>query len=436
MSILNKGLGADKRSWYIWLACIIGCCFILKNLWSQFYPFIMDMYALEARTEVAFSNSCLGFGNLIIGPVIYGYLFDKFGPKPCFAMSAVCMVIALICSQVMFSFADWESAKMWWYACGFITGLGFAGYSTAGPSTAIQWNPDRIGKTTGLANAGTALAPVWAAPVCAIVISNWGPSAAFLVLFGWGLFIVVALGLVLFRRPDKGWLPEGYTVPKENVAGDAEGLQLKDIMKKKEFWMLWFCCLVTCIAGMFFSMNLSFVLMEGLVDVGGMDADYVKVVIVATAMSFTAIANAVSRAFWGWMMDKVGSAWNCLLVSYIGMFFLLFIFQFVYSNVITCIAFMFILYLFYGGQSPLHQGCAPYVFGRGAVGSLMSAMLFATGIAMLIAPTLGAYIADATGAYINVFFVSAALMAVATVVMFILRNISNKRLAAEAAKGQ
>jgi hypothetical protein len=49
------------------------------------------------------------------------------------------------------------------------------------------------------------------------------------------------------------------------------------------------------IAGMFFSMNLSFVLMEGLVDVGGMDSTFVKTVIVATAMSFTAVANAVSR---------------------------------------------------------------------------------------------------------------------------------------------
>jgi MFS family permease len=130
-------------------------------------------------------------------------------------------------------------------------------------------------------------------------------------------------------------------------------------------------------------------------------------------------------------MDKLGSAWNALLVSYIGMLVLLLFFQFVYSSVVPCIAFMFILYLFYGGQSPLHQGCAPFVFGAKQVGSLMSAMLFATGVAMLIAPTLGAYIADVTGAYMNVFFVSAALMAVSTVLMLVLRNLSKKRIAAE-----
>lgn len=429
MSILNKGVGEKFRWYYPVAGAIIGTALVISNAWSVFYPYIMAQFGIDStlQASVSLGASMVGFGNMVVAPIVGAIIADKVGPKIMYLLSIILGFIGLMLLRVMATgeAGQWDDFKMYWYIGSFLIGWSIGCYTASANPCAVKWCADKPGLASGFVQIGPALGPVWCTLAATALIPQLGIAGAFTVLVVGSSIVTLIFGVILSRNPEPGWLPEGYVRP--DVTAGQDGLTLAQAMKKKEFWCLAACIFLVCFAGFCFAMNMSTIVVEGV----GADIA-VAGGLIALTMSVANIVNAVARLFWGWVSSKIGGLWASLKILYIGFIVALLLFSFIYKTPAGAFVGIIIVYIFFGGTSPLHQASGPALFGPKYAGQLQNSLLVLTGIGWTIGPYIGGFIKGATGSYVGALYLGVAALVIAVAIVFYIQSQAKKQKAVEA----
>ncbi|MEM1798078.1 MAG: MFS transporter, partial [Candidatus Jordarchaeales archaeon] len=173
-----KPNASGRYRWFYPLsAAALAMFIVVAFIWSQFYPYILQIYGLSEVAPVTLSASLMGVA-LLIFQVPAGFAVDRLGPKiPMAASGLVFLAGALIVSH-MFSLYFWEHAKTYWYLGSFLIGAGVALFIGTFPGLIGKWFVDRPGRAFGVTIAGQNLSPLLLAPLLTYIILSRSTSNA------------------------------------------------------------------------------------------------------------------------------------------------------------------------------------------------------------------------------------------------------------------
>jgi MFS family permease len=199
---------------FVTLFLVVGTRFSL----GIFYLEILEEYSwTRAETAGAFSTMMAVHA---VFSLAVGVLFDRLGPRKLFPLGGLAIAIGFAaCSQI----------RAIWHLYLFLGGIAAVGVSTLAfvPHMALvpNWFVRRRGLATGIVYAGIGSGQLALAPLIQGMVSSIGWRAAFVVLAGAILLVVVPLTAIFQRRrpEEMGLYPDG--VPPTEVPPPSRVLQ-------------------------------------------------------------------------------------------------------------------------------------------------------------------------------------------------------------------
>ncbi len=380
--------------------------------WPVFYvPILNEFRWSRAATALIFS---LGSIVYTFASVASGFLFDRFGPRKLFVISAIVIAVgALGCSR---------STEIWHFYIFF----GFfvaSGACSAGfvPNLALvsNWFEKKRATAVGISQMGTRdsflLTPLIQAAILAL-----GWRSSFMVLAAGTAAIVIALAMFLRARPqDMGLLPDGDTVAdtKEN----AEQIRDDDFVIDKEWasteWTLaraikkyrfWACFVLLLGAGFSFTSLINhFVALMN--DVG------FTAMFAASLLLIYAITAMLGRCG-GFISDLIGREVT-FTISMILMFSSLVILLLTKDASMPWLMYIFVAVFGFGSglYTPCYAAGAADLFQGKQFGTIIGTANMGYGVGAAIGTWLYGYIFDVTRSYfgaIVITMISVFVMAV------------------------
>ncbi|TAK99750.1 MAG: MFS transporter, partial [Rhodospirillaceae bacterium] len=236
---------AQRRGWYYgWN--IVGAC-ILAEIAASALPanaFSLFLHDWSTQLNCSISTLQLGIGAFaFIVPLLSpfsGVLADKYPARLLFGIGLV--VIALFCVAMSYITAAWQMVAL--FALLLPIGTSF---STLIPANAVvsRWFVKRLGLALGLTAFGLAIGGVVLPPIVAMIMPTLGWRMIWRIGgLGIGAFVVPTVVYVLRDRPTEreGFhylTGEGAAVPHHGQQGEkGAGLNWRDILKRRNFWLL------------------------------------------------------------------------------------------------------------------------------------------------------------------------------------------------------
>jgi OFA family oxalate/formate antiporter-like MFS transporter len=378
-------------------------CGALLYAWSVFIkPLNAEFGWSRADIALAFAIACLVFG-LMTFPA--GKLSDKFGPRIVVLVGSVILAIGFISSG--FITEKWQL----YITYGVIAGFGGGLIYLPPIATAPKWWPDRRALATGFSVVGLGLGSFIMAPLATYIIENYGWRSVF-------MYVGIAMGIMAFiaalclKNPPAGWKPAGWN---PQAAGGASAKTFRDYTheetyKSSKFWMLYAAYFCGSFAGL---MVISLIAAHG-IDSG---LDPMKA---AYAASFLAVMNAASRVLIGQVIDVVGSR-----VSFIAVFALQAVaLVLLYPAGASLWPLWLVAALIgwnYGSMFTLFPATCLQYFGPTAQGSNYGLLFTAWGFAGFAGPYVGGWLKDSTGTYFAPFIAAAVLVALAVIILVVVK---------------
>ena len=230
--------------------------------------------------------------------IIAGRLQDKKGPR----LIATVGGLVYGAGYVIAAFST-EDIAMMYLSYGVIGGIGLGLGYVCPLAAVVKWFPDKRGLVSGIAVAGFgAGAFVFTqAGKWVIEASPDGLSNAFLYL-GLIFLLMVVGGAQLLRNPPEGWLPKGY-VPKTNGGRTDGEFEWRDMIKTKQFVMLFSMFLLSATAGLMMIANV-----KNLAQYLDATGTLLVVAQFQTIAGVIAVFNGAGRICWGKASDILGRA--------------------------------------------------------------------------------------------------------------------------------
>ena len=310
------------------------------------------------------------------------------------------------------------SHSIWWLylSYGLIGGAG-VGLSYIVPvAVLVKWFPDRRGLITGIAVGGFGAGALVTAPVATRLIQSVGVLPTFAYLGVAYLIITVVAGYFM-QNPPEGWKPEGWS-PSASQAShrSSHDYTLSEALRTWQWWALWLLLFLNTSAG------ISLISQEAPLFQEMVRA---SAAIAAGMVGVASIGNAFGRVFWAWVSDTITRR-ATFIVMFLAQAILFWILPQVHTvSTMTIIA--FVILMCYGGGFGTMPAFAADYFGSKNVGPVYGLMLTAWGFASAFGPLLIAYMRQATGLYGGALHVIAGVMAVSTLVPFIVSPPQAKR---------
>lgn len=242
---------------------------------------------------------CLVFAFVMIAA---GKIQDRIGPRIAAAIGA------LLVGAGFLLVADSTSYVVWLLGFGGLVGAGIAfGYSSATPP-ALKWFPPHLtGRIAGVVVSGFGLASLYIAPLAKHLLGGWGlgPTMQF---FGVAFFIVVGLLSLALVNPPAGFVPRGFVDRRAGAPGapavpfKEASLQPRDILRTREFWLLWVIYFIGAGAGLMVIGNIAGMAQQALGERAFL------------AVAILAIGNAGGRIAAGALSDRIGRRRTLVLV--------------------------------------------------------------------------------------------------------------------------
>jgi len=175
---------------------------------------------------------------------LWGGWLEQVGPRKAAVVSTFCW-----CGGMWFSAGGIYLHQLWMLllGSGVIGGIGLGLGYISPVSTLIKWFPDRRGMATGLAIMGFGGGAMIGSPLAAWLMkqfaspSDVGVMATLSVMAGI-YFVFMLAGALSYRIPADGWLPEGWhphPAPKRAKMVTPHHVDVRDVFKIKQFWLLW-----------------------------------------------------------------------------------------------------------------------------------------------------------------------------------------------------
>lgn len=257
-----------------------------------------------AQLNDPYAVCCLVFAFAMI---LAGKCQDRFGPRITALMGGVLVGLGFIWISQSTSYA------IWIVGFGLLagTGIGF-GYSAATPPALKWFPPQKTGLIAGLVVSGFGLASVYIAPLSQYLVGIWGLQSAML-FFGIAFLVVVCCLSTMLVNPPAGFVPGAAPAPPPPGPGNKEAKPAapasakkdfgpSDILKKIDFYLLWFIYFIGAGAGL---------MVIG--SVAGM-AQKSMGQLAFVAVAILAIGNAAGRIIAGMLSDKIGRSYTLIIM--------------------------------------------------------------------------------------------------------------------------
>jgi OFA family oxalate/formate antiporter-like MFS transporter len=254
-----------------------------------------------------------------------GRMQDKLGPRIVAAIGGVLVGLGFIMASLTTSLFGFV------IAFGVLTGAGIGfGYASCTPP-AVKWFPAaKTGMIAGIVVSGFGLASVYAAPLTEWLITTYSFQMAMLTL-GIG-FLVIVVGLaMLLKAPPEGYVPPGSVPIKGELGKKAEYLP-KEMLKTRQFYLIWF--MFACGAG------------AGLMIIGKLAAIADKQVGISLGfllVAVLAIGNGGGRVLAGIFSDKIGRNSMMFIIFVLQAIIIILVSQATADNVLGSIPVMAVL---------------------------------------------------------------------------------------------
>lgn len=369
-------------------ALIIQICLGAIYSWSVFVNPLKEVFSYTTtQTQIVFSLALATFALVMI---FAGRLQDRKGPR----IVATLGGIVLGTGYILASFTG-GSFPLVALTVGIICGAGI-GFAYVCPIAAcVKWFPDKRGMVTGLAVAGFGAGAWLFAKVALGFIAAFGILTTFMYL-GVIFLVSVVLGAQLLKNPPAGWKPVGWNPPESiSKVSSAEDFEWREMVRFKQFWMLWVMFMAGAAAGL---------LVIGILKPYGIH-NGLSAAAAANAVGILALFNGAGRIVWGTVSDKIGRKNALTLMFLLQGIMMLALFKMGATEMTLTIAAAWIGFNF-GGNLALFPTTTADLFGTRNVGINYGLMFTAYGVAGIAGPLLAGSVFDMTGSYMWAFIPS------------------------------
>jgi len=386
--------------------------------WSVFNLPLASTYAWEntwagqtfgesSAIAMTFSLAIFFLG---ISAAIMGHFVERRGPRVSGTVAALFFGVGMITAGI----GAWmENIYILWLGYGVLGGIGLGiGYITP-VSTLVKWFPDRRGLATGLAIMGFGFGATVASVSINGLIDAISIPAAFMIMGGIYLSVMLASASYL-ERPPQGWMPDGMkeaiSSGKKTVTADISQQTANEAVKTGPFWGLWTMMFINISCGIGVIYSASPLAQES---IGLSPAE------AAAVVGAMALFNGLGRIGWASFSDYLGRGSTYMV------FFLLQIVAFwALPNITSVILFQVVLYTIltcYGGGFATLPAFIGDLFGTKELGAIHGYVLTAWALAGIVGPQLTAYLHSITGSYQSTLYIFAGAFVVALVVSLLMK---------------
>ena len=394
-----------KNRWLVVVgALIIQMCLGAIYSWSVFVGPLKDVFSYSTtQTQIVFSLALATFALVMI---FAGKLQDKMGPR----IVATSGGIVLGAGYLLASMTD-GSFPLIALTVGIIGGTGI-GLSYVCPIAAcVKWFPDKRGMVTGLAVAGFGAGAWIFAKIASNFIDTYGLLTSFMYL-GVIFMVAVVIGAQLLRNPPVGWKPSGWNPPASHSFNDSiRDFEWRDMIKLKQFWMLWIMFVFGAAAGL---------LVIGILKPYGVHSG-LDAAAAANAVGVLALFNGAGRIIWGMVSDKMGRKNAMTLMFLLQGIMMLALIEMGATEITLSIAAAWVGFNF-GGNLALFPSTTADFFGTKNMGMNYGLMFTAYGVAGIAGPILAGSVFDMTGSYLWAFIPAGIACLVAACISFNLKS--------------
>jgi len=385
----------NTRGWIVVLAGTgINLAFGVLYAWSIFAGKLQDSLGwTKLQSSLPYTVAIVMFAIMMIPA---GRLQDRFGPRVVATAGGILIGAGCILAGSLTTLPGLV------FSFGILAGSGIGlGYASTTPPAVKWFPPEKKGLITGIVVGGFGLASLYIVPLSKYLLAQYDIFTSFRLLGI--LFLIMTVPLAqLVKNPDT---PAVSTNPAAAKKVTHE-LTFKDMLKTKEFYMLWF---------MFFAGATG-----GLMTIGGLKS-IVKVSLGESAafqlVAFAAIANALGRPVAGSISEKLGRG-KTMTLLYIMQATALFFFHSL-GSYFTVFAAACMIYFSYGAMLSVFPSACGDNYGTKNLGLNYGILFSAWGVGGTVGPMIGGKIADMTGSYAPAFVSAAALLLVAAFIGFI-----------------
>jgi OFA family oxalate/formate antiporter-like MFS transporter len=399
-----------------WLQLVIGivCMAMIANLqygWTLFVnPLDAKYHWGRAAIQIAFSIFVITETWLV---PIEGYLVDRFGPKPVVLWGGILVGIA----WVMNAYAD-SLALL--YVAAAIGGIGAGAVYGTCVGNALKWFPDRRGLAAGLTAAGFGMgSALTIIPIQAIIKSS-GYEAAFL-YFGIGQGLVVFLLSFALKAPRKGDVPAvGHVIQTRR------NYKWNEMAMTPVFWVMYAMFVMMAAGGLMATAQLAPIAKDYKIADVPVSILGLTLPALTFALSIDRVLNGLTRPFFGWVSDNIGRE-NTMFIAFgleaVGIILLS---QFGHDP------FWFVIltgmvFFAWGEIYSLFPSTCGDTYGSQYAATNAGLLYTAKGTASLLVP-FTSVITQSTGSWHAVFYIAAALNAVAAIMSLAVLKPMRSRL--------
>jgi MFS transporter, OFA family, oxalate/formate antiporter len=404
---LGSEVAASSTTRWTQLGVGIVCMVLIANLqysWTLFVNPINKVHGWSiAEIQLAFSIFIAL--ETWLTPV-EGWIVDAIGarngPRLMVAFGGIMVALGWIVN----AYAQSLTAL---YAGSVIAGVGGGAIYATCVGQAVKWFPDRRGLAVGLTAAGYgAGAAISVVPIREVIASS-GYEAAFL-WFGIVQGGVVFLVAWLMRAPEAGELA-GTAAPK--VAQSARSYSPLEVLASPVFWLLYVMFVTVSASGLMATAQLAPIAKD--FKIGDVPVSILGLTLPALtfALSIDRVLNGLTRPFFGWVSDHIGRE-NTMFIAFsleaVGIFLLSQFGQDPFWFVILT----GIVFFGWGEIYSLFPSTVGDSYGSKFAATNAGLLYTAKGTASLLVP-FTSVITAATGGWHLVFYIAAAMNAVAAV---------------------
>jgi len=379
-------------------ALIIQVCLGAIYSWSVFVNPLKEVFSYTTtQTQIIFS---LALATFALTMIFAGKLQDKQGPR----IVATFGGIVLGAGYLLASFTGGNFLLLA-LAVGVIGGAGIGLGYVCPIAACVKWFPDKRGMVTGLAVAGFGAGAWLFAKIAASLIDAYGVLIS-LQYLGVIFMVSVVAGAQLLKNPPAGWKPAGWKPPESNFrATSVENFAWNDMVKLRQFWMLWIMFVFGAAAGL---------LVIGILKPYGVHSG-LSAAAAANAVGVLALFNGAGRIVWGTVSDKIGRKNTMTLMFLLQGMMMFALIKMASTELTLSIAAAWIGFNF-GGNLALFPSTTADFFGTKNVGINYGLMFTAYGVAGIAGPILAGGVFDMTGSYMWAFIPSGVACLVAAVI--------------------
>lgn len=378
----------------------------------------------KTMTQAIFSAGLLTFA---IFTIIGGRLQKKYGPR----MIALIGGVILGMGYILGGFVG-PSFALKLIFIGVMGGAGIGLAYVVPIAVGVKWFPDKKGLVSGLAVAGFGFgALIWimmANPPSVLGINGFltlKEGAAYTVsmvdtvflIYGIAFLALVVIGSSVMINPPAGWKPKGWNPPedkteKKNFLSD---LKPKEMIKTRQFYLLWMMFLIGALAGLMVIgniQNFANSTVDGFAVTGSEYATQAVDIAVIGAAICLPIFNGLGRIVWGKVSDNIGRK-KSLIIMCIFQGIMMLSFFFTTANPIFFYIAAALIGFNFGGNFALFPSATADSFGSENIGLNYGYVFTSYGIGGIVGPILAGMVKDAGMSYLYAFIPAAILCFIA-----------------------